>query len=155
MLTIYRTVEEIPSGIKLVRDNDAYFNAKSKLLDTELVKYILGRIDGAEYVSEYIFCSKNKKVGNLNKIYLSTGTKTLLNIINSDNVCFDLIECGINVLDLIPEFSLKVNGSVLWSNCFYPFEKDCDCDILYRGMKFSRTFDFMRALMEEDQYESD
>ena len=151
MLTICRTIAEIPADMRYVKDNDAFFDAKSKLLDTDLVRYIMNQIDGASYVSEIIFCSRNKELGGLNKSCLSTGTKTLLNVINSANVCFDVIECGINVLDLIPKVSLEVNGNIFWKDCYYPFEADCDCDIVYKGKRFNRIFDFMRELMEENE----
>lgn len=143
MLRVYRYSDELPKDIKFVRDNDAYFDAKSKLLDTDLVRKILLEIDGAEYVSEDIFSSKNKKVGNLNKIHLSTGVKTLINILNFKDVCFDVLECGINVLDLIPEISIKTDGYILWRDCMYPFAENCDCDFLFRGKRFYKVFDFM------------
>lgn len=150
MLSIYKTMEEIPKSTKFVKDNDAYFDAKSKLLHNELVIKILSEIDGASYVSEDVFSSKNSKVGNLNKIHLSTGTKTLMNIINFNHICFDVIECGINVLDLLPEISKKTDGCILWSNCMYPFVENYDCDILYKGTRFTKVFDFVKAVKEEN-----
>lgn len=148
MITIFDSLEKIPKNIKYVKDNDAYFDAKSKLLDTDLVRFILETIDNAKYVSESTFLGRNIKSGNLNKMYLSTGTKVLLNIINNSNVCFDVIECGVNVLDLIPYISNKVEGYIFWRDCLYPFADNFDCDIYFNGKRYSKVFDFMLAVSE-------
>ena len=148
-LFIYNSVDKVPNGIKIVKDNDAYFNAKSKLLDNDLVKLVLKRIDEAEYVTEDVFLGRNVDCGNLNKIHLSTGTKTLVNIINFSDICFDVVECGINVFDLLPEISSKVNGHILWKNCIYPFAENSSCDIVYNGKRFTKVFDFMFEVCEE------
>lgn len=150
MLTIYRSKENIPNSIKYVKDNDAYFDAKSKLLNNDLVKEVLLKIDGAEYVSQDVFLGRNKKLGGLNKIHLSTGAKTLINILNKDNVCFDVVECGINALDLLPMLSEKVNGHIVWKDCLYPFAKNCSCDISYNGKYFYEVFDFIKEVAKEN-----
>ena len=67
MLTIYRYKRDIPNGIKYVNDNDAYFDAKSKLLNNDLVKQVLWSIDKAKYVSENIFIGIDIKLGGLSR----------------------------------------------------------------------------------------
>lgn len=142
MITVYNSIDSIPNSIKLIRDNDVYFDAKSKLLNTDLVKKILKKIEDAEYVSEDVFIGRNRKIGGLYKENLSTGIKTLINIINHEDVCFDVIECGDNVLELIPTLSCKVNGVILWKHCMYPFENNYKCEIQFNGKKINRAFDF-------------
>lgn len=65
---------------KVVRINDAYFLANTKLEDTEQCRRILRIIDQAEYCSEKTFIGRDKSLGALFTDNLSTGTKTLLNI---------------------------------------------------------------------------
>jgi hypothetical protein len=149
-LTIYRKKPDIPEGIKLVRDNDAYFDAKTKLRDTALERLILKKIDYAKYNSDNTFIGREEKLGALNKNLLSTGTKTLLNIISSDHVCFDVVECGTNALDLLPKLSLEnINGYILWESCMYPFSDNYACDIMYKGRHFKQVYDFMELINEE------
>lgn len=44
------------------------------------------------------FYGRTANYGSLRKDYLSSGTKTLLNIISHPDKCFDVCECGGNVL---------------------------------------------------------
>lgn len=99
MLLIYDSLGEIPDTIKYVKDNDFYFDAKTKLVYSDLVVKVLEEIDKVQYVSEFTFLSRNVQLGSLNKNLLSTGSKTLLNIVSDSSVCFDVCECGVNVLD--------------------------------------------------------
>jgi hypothetical protein len=150
MLTIYREESAIPEGVKLIKDNDEYFDAKTKLYDTDLVRFILKKIDYAKYNSDNTFISREEKLGGLNKNLLSTGTKTLLNIISSDDVCFDVVECGINALDLLPKLSMEdINGRILWKSCMYPFPDNYACDIMYNGQHFKQVYDFVELISKE------
>lgn len=90
---------------KVVRINDAYFLANTKLEDTEQCRRILRIIDQAEYCSEKTFIGRDKSLGALFTDNLSTGTKTLLNISQHRDLCFDTIECGNNALTLLMGFT--------------------------------------------------
>lgn len=149
MLTIYTKISEIPGEMKIVTDNDSYFNAKSKILDNMLVREILKQIDKASYATDITFIGRDIEQGNLNKIYLSTGSKTLINIINFDNICFDVCECGNNVLDLLPKLSCETDGFIYWKNYAYSFSENFECDIMFKGERFKRIFDYMNRVMEE------
>lgn len=67
--------------------------------DTEKIRELLLKIDNAVQLSPETFLSnKHKKWGGIFKNNLSTGMKTILNIIAFKNICFDTIECGANVI---------------------------------------------------------
>lgn len=102
---------------KVVRINDAYFLTNTKLEDTEQCRRILRIIDQAEYCSEKTFIGRDKSLGALFTDNLSTGTKTLLNISQHRDLCFDTIECGNNALTLLMGFTegqAVLHPGVVW-----------------------------------------
>lgn len=102
---------------KVVRINDAYFLANTKLEDTEQCRRILRIIDQAEYCSEKTFIGRDKSLGALFTDNLSTGAKTLLNISQHRDLCFDTIECGNNALTLLMGFTegqAVLHPGVVW-----------------------------------------
>ena len=96
-LHIYTSTDLIPNGIKYEMLNDVYFNKHHlKLPDTEEVRFLLKYIEEGEYHTEKTFIGKFVlNAGILNR-FLSTGTKTALNILLSKDVCFDTMSCGEN-----------------------------------------------------------
>lgn len=142
-LKIYRSINDIPKGIKIIFNNDSYFSGCTNLSDDDLTKSIIFKIDKAMYRSEYTFLGRDKELGGLNKDMLSTGCKTLLNVIQHPNICFDITECGYNALQLLP---LIKNGMVLWSFPFVPYAGDEECDIEYDNVVYSNFFEFMEAV---------
>lgn len=99
MITIYKK-KAIPKQMELVGLNDIFFNKyTAKLLDDKAKDYIF-KIDGSEYVNKYVIHSKFDGM-SLNIDKLSTGCKTVLNIIYNPEKIFDIRECGENALDII------------------------------------------------------
>ncbi len=147
-LHIYRKKEEVPEGIKIVDGNDAYFDMLSIIPNTKLSQFFLEEIDHATYYSELAFKSQNPKFGNLKKENLSTGTKTLLNILNHPNVCFNVVECGGNVKDLFP---MITEGHILWENCVYAYDGDEKCDVVYKGKHYTDFYDFLQDVFDESK----
>lgn len=83
------------------------------------IAYKLGPvvIDQAEYCSEKTFIGRDKSLGALFTDNLSTGTKTLLNISQHRDLCFDTIECGNNALTLLMGFTegqTVLHPGVVW-----------------------------------------
>lgn len=152
MLYIYSDKDTIPKDKKYIDCNDIFFNTKTTLSDGELVPYILQKIDGAKKYSDLTFIPRNEKLGSLYKEFLSTGCKTLLNIISYNNYCFDLVECGNNVLHLLPYISMNVKqASVFWRDYCFPFDS-IDCNFMYDGVEFSSTKvynDYVRGYFDE------
>ena len=113
MITIYQK-KAIPKDMQLVTLNDIYFNKHTVDLLDEQAAEIIRRIDHSEMLSKYTISSRfNGTVLNIDK--LSTGCKTVLNILYNPDKVFDICECGDNALDVI--YSLP-HGNVY---CAYPF----------------------------------
>ena len=130
-LTVYTNKNDIEnSGKDLVIINDLFFDSETVLSNSSLVKKILSDIDKAEYNSDLTFIGRTKELGALNKSMLSTGTKTLLNIIQHPDKCFSVCECGNNVLSLLPLIS---EGSIYWRVPAVAYSGSSDCSIICNG----------------------
>lgn len=140
-LNVYTDIQSIPEGMDIVNNNDTYFLANTQLMEGGLIGEILGTVDEAEYVSSEAFISRVKGFGALNKSNLSTGTKTLLNIIQHPQKVFNVIECGDNALNFLSKLH---EGNVLWEHPIIYFPDDMyDCDIEHEGKKYTKISDFL------------
>lgn len=145
-LNVYTREEDIPNGMILISDNDSYFSGETLLSGSDFCKIVLKNVDKAEYVSEFCFIGRTKELGNLNKDWLSTGTKTLLNIESSPDLCFNVIECGYNAISLLP---LLKRGNILMPKQLYLYDgKYKDCDIICNNVQYSVFFNFLSYLGE-------
>ena len=138
-LKIYMDESEIPDNVKFVNYNDLFFNGES-LRDDKLSERILQSVDQARYSTEMTFIGRYESLGNL-----STGCKTLLNVLYNPDKCFDVIECGANVLSLLP---LIKDGNILWKTPTLHYVGDTDCDIEIRGRHFTKFKDFLSYVMD-------
>lgn len=139
-LTVYRDRSSVPSNVRIVDVNDSYFDARTLLKNTALEKEILKTIDKAECSSPLTFIGRDKRLGSLNKSCLSTGSKTLLNIISNPDVCFNVCECGNNALKFIPKMR---SGIVLWKRPFILADDNEPCDIEIEGRHFTDLYSFL------------
>ena len=146
-LNIYRTVREF-TGQNVVIDNDSFFDAMTCLNKTPLIAYILEKIDKAHVNSELTFIGRTKALGALNKSMLSTGTKTLINIIQHTDKCFDITECGLNALQIIPKIH---TGNIIWRYPLISYSGEEDCDISYKGKTYRDFYDFLDIIEREDR----
>lgn len=146
-LKIYRSVDEIKTG-QVIIDNDSFFDAFTVLTDTTLVHDILMVIDKAEYNSALTFIGRTKKLGALNKSMLSTGTKTLLNIISYPDECFNIVECGNNALKFIPKLK---EGSIVWEMPVVVCRDNPECDIEYKGIHYTDFHKFLSKIESEER----
>ena len=145
-LYIYTNKSKVPKDIKIVDFNDNYFNLNTLIQNSDLVKDILALIDKAVYNSDKTFVGRTKELGALNKSMLSTGTKTLLNIIMHPDVCFNTIECGSNALEFIP---LIKNGKVLWEIPVLSTIPKDKCDIILNETKYFTDFHSLQKYVLE------
>ena len=88
--------------MNIITQNDVYFNGAVELTGSKLEAVILHHIDRARYCSSRSFYGISSDTVPVDKNQLSTGTKTLLNVLSSPALCFDLRECGDNALELLP-----------------------------------------------------
>lgn len=143
-LVVYTDRKQIPETMMYVNYNDKFFNGTS-LKDGPKVREALRKIDKAEYNSEITFIGRDKELGALNKSNLSTGCKTIINIINNPEVCFDVIECGQNALELL---HLVDNGHILWKMPILHFVGEASCNIEINGNKFTDFRKFLSYVMD-------
>ena len=146
-LNIYLTREEVPKAMKIVDLNDDWFNFHTELKNSEFEKEVLMVIDKAKFLGSNSFVGRSDENTPINKNNLSTGTKTLLNIYNHKDVCFNTIECGYNALELL--IKLK-DGNVLYDrDMVFPPSISEGADIICRGHHFTDLIDFMQFIDEE------
>ena len=106
--------------MELISFNDIYFNKYTAQMLDEKAKNIIEIIDNSQMVDRYTIRSRfNDTILNTDK--LSTGCKTVLNIIYNPDKVFDICECGDNALDVI--YSLA-EGNVYCSYPFISFDMD-------------------------------
>lgn len=146
-LYIYTDKLNIPEGIKIIDFNDSYFDVFTTIDDTSLVRSILATIDKAEYNSDNTFIGRTKELGALNKSMLSTGTKTLLNIIQHPDKCFNTIECGANALEFLP---LVGEGKVIWKVPVLTTIPNAKCNIILNDKEcFTDFHDLQKYVVEK------
>ena len=155
MLTIYTRRSDVPSTLRFVNNNDVYFAARTKLLNTSVVSTVLSEIDGAVRMSDVTFLGKFEGNLSLNKNFLSTGTKTLLNILQHSDTCFDVLECGDNAKALLGLISLSVaHAYVLWESNIIPYtlDKYISCDIIRNGVHYTDMNTLADIMMYGDDF---
>ncbi len=118
VITIYKDRKDIPQGKDYVELNDVFFNKNTALLLDSRAKKIIQEIDGATMAGKFKIRSKFNQV-TLDVDCLSTGCKTLLNIVYFPDKVFCLKECGDNVLEAI--YALE-HGSVYSDYAMIPFD---------------------------------
>lgn len=109
MLTVYLNVNNAKE--KIITINDAYFNSHVNEIDfyNAEIADIMMAIDGAVYKGNGFYQSKyNNQVISMSN--LSTGCKTLINIVSFTDIIFDVSECGENAFDYI--FQKLVQGNI-------------------------------------------
>lgn len=101
--------------------NDIFFNQNTAArLDDRAAKYIQ-MIDHSEFLSKYKIRSRFEDIV-LNTDQLSTGCKTVLNVLYYPEKVFCLKECGNNALEILYDFE---QGHVYSEYAMIPFGKEC------------------------------
>lgn len=140
MITVFKK-KFLPKGMELVALNDIYFNKNTVTLLDDRAKDIIERIDHSKMLSPYIISSRFDGTA-LNIDRLSTGCKTVLNVLYNPDKVFDIRECGDNALDVI--YALP-NGNVY---CDYPLISFDIDKVTVRDKKGARVIDSYEALKE-------
>ncbi len=117
MITIYKNKKDIPQGVEYIELNDIYFNQNTVLKLDERAKKIIEQIDNAKLVSKYKIVSKFNSV-ILDIDCLSTGCKTVLNVLYNPEKVFCLKECGNNALEILYQLE---KGMVYSDYALIPF----------------------------------
>ena len=124
----------VPADLEIIDNNDLYFIGYSDIPDNDVTAKILSSVDGTERVSNTLFKSKFIKDASLSKDMLSTGAKTLLNITQHPDKCFNTIECGENAFICLKDLT---SGCALVEVCCVSFVDNPSCDIIIDGKLFT------------------
>ena len=121
MITIFKNKKDIPQDKEYIELNDIFFNQNTAAkLDERAAKYIQ-IIDGSEFLSKYKIRSRFEDI-ILNTDQLSTGCKTVLNVLYFPDKVFCLKECGNNALEILYSFD---KGNVYSEYAMIPFDMEC------------------------------
>lgn len=120
MITIYKDKKDIPQNIEYVELNDLFFNQNTALKLDERAAGIINQIDEAQMEGRFKIHSKFNGV-ILDVDCLSTGCKTVLNVLYFPDKVFCMKECGNNALEVL--FDLK-QGNVYSDYALIPFHMD-------------------------------
>ena len=139
-LIVYTKKEDVPDEIKIIKDNDLYFNAFTFFTGSDLESLILNEVDVAKVLSDKTFMGRSDCFGPLDRMYISSGSKTLLNVLSCPDICFDCTECGSNALGLLSKFR---DGCVFLPWRYIYFTGEGRCDIVCNGRHFVDFYDFI------------
>ena len=118
MITIFKNKNDIPKDLEYIELNDIYFNQNTAHKLDDRAQKVIGIIDGAKLIGKYKICSGfNDMVLDVDK--LSTGCKTVLNVLYNPDKVFCLKECGNNALEVLYDLE---EGNVYSDYALIPFE---------------------------------
>ena len=120
MITIYKNKKDIPDNVEYVELNDVFFNQNTVSKLDDRAKVIVEKIDNSRLIGKYKIESKFNGV-TLDVDCLSTGCKTVLNVMFFPDKVFCIKECGDNALEVL--YKLE-DGAVYSDYAVIPFEMD-------------------------------
>lgn len=120
MITIYKNKKDIPDNMDYVELNDVFFNQNTVSKLDDRAKVIVEKIDNSRLIGKYKIESKFNGV-TLDIDCLSTGCKTVLNVMFFPDKVFCIKECGDNALEVL--YKLE-DGAVYSDYAVIPFEMD-------------------------------
>lgn len=118
MITIFKDKKDIPSDKEYVELNDVFFNQKTVSRIDDKASAIVEKIDDSKLIGKYKMESKFNGVA-LDIDCLSTGCKTVLNVLYFPDKVFCLKECGDNALEVL--YGLEA-GAVYSDYAAIPFD---------------------------------
>ncbi len=118
MIIIYKDQKDIPNDKEYVELNDMFFNQNTASKIDDKANAIVEKIDGSKLIGKYKMESKFNGV-TLDVDCLSTGCKTVLNVLYFPNKVFCLKECGDNSLEVL--YGLE-SGAVYSDYAIIPFD---------------------------------
>lgn len=118
MITIFKNKKDIPNDMEYIELNDIYFNQNTVSKLDGRAKLIVKTIDDSRLIGKYKIESKFNGV-ILDIDCLSTGCKTVLNVLYFPDKVFCLKECGENALEVL--YGLEA-GAVYSDYAVIPFD---------------------------------
>lgn len=118
MITIFKNKQDIPENLEYIELNDVFFNQNTVVKLDEKAASIIEKIDDSKLISKYKIQSRFDNV-ILNIDRLSSGCKTVLNVLYYPDKVFCMKECGNNALEILYNFE---NGYVYSDYELIPFD---------------------------------
>ena len=147
MITIFKNKKDIPLNKEYIELNDIFFNQNTATrLDDKAEKYIQ-LIDGSELISKYKIRSRFEDI-TLNTDQLSTGCKTVLNVLYFPDKVFCLKECGNNALEILYSFE---EGYVYSDYAMIPFNMERVKVQTSRGCKEIKDYEELKEWWENEE----
>lgn len=141
MITIFKNKKDIPQEKEYIELNDIFFNQNTAGKLDEKAERFIEIIDDSKLLSKYKIRSRFDDI-TLNIDQLSTGCKTVLNVLYYPDKVFCLKECGNNALEVLYEFE---KGFVYSEYAMIPFEMD---KVLVQTSSGERIIDDYEELKE-------
>ena len=120
MITIFKDKKDIPGDLEYVEWTDLFFNQNTVSFIDKRAEKIIEILDDSKLISKYKIYSRFDEV-TLDIDRLSTGCKTVLNVLYHPDKVFCLKECGNNALEII--YHLET-GFVFSEYALIPFAMD-------------------------------
>lgn len=118
MITIYKDKKDIPVDKEYIELNDVFFNQNTVSKLDDKANEIIENIGDSKLIGKFKIESKFNGV-TLDVDCLSTGCKTVLNVLYNPEKVFCLKECGDNALETL--YGLE-GGAVYSDYAIIPFE---------------------------------
>ena len=100
MITIFKDKKDIPGDMEYVELNDLFFNQNTVSFIDKQAEEIIEILDNSKLISKYKIYSRFDEI-TLDIDRLSTGCKTVLNVLYYPDKVFCLKECGNNALEIL------------------------------------------------------
>lgn len=118
MITIFKNKKDIPDDKEYIELNDVFFNQNTVSKLDDRANVIVEKIDDSRLIGKYKIESKFNGV-TVDVDCLSTGCKTVLNVLYFPDKVFCLKECGDNALEVL--YALEA-GAVYSDYAVIPFD---------------------------------
>lgn len=147
MITIFKDKKDIPSDKEYVELNDVFFNQKTVSRIDEKASTIVEKIDASKLIGKYKMESKFNGV-TLDIDCLSTGCKTVLNVLYFPDKVFCLKECGDNALEVL--YGLE-DGAVYSDYAVIPFDMNGVNVSDERGMRVISDYEELKEWWNNEE----
>lgn len=147
MLTIYKNKTDIPPRMEYVELNDFFFNQNTAVQLDDRADKILMRVDRVKRAGKFKVESKFNDV-ILDVDQLSTGCKTVLNVMYFPDKVFCMKECGENALEVLFELG---NGSVYSDYMLIPFNMKAVEAVSASGKTVIKSYEELKGWWESEK----
>lgn len=147
MITIFKNRKDIPGDMEYVELNDLFFYQNTVSFIDKQAEKIIEMIDGSKLISKYKIYSRFDEIA-LDIDRLSTGCKTVLNVLYYPNKVFCLKECGNNALEILYHFE---NGHVFSEYALIPFIMDTVAVQSESGKKIINDYEELREWWDSEK----